>query len=195
MDSVFGICGKDWVIVATDTAVNRSIFTLKDDEDKIMNLNTNKVLAASGEQTDRYQFCNYIQKNLDLQAFRTGVELSVDASAQFMRTELANALRRAPYQVNLLVGGYDHLSGQAKLYWMDYLGTLQQVTKGAHGYAAYFVNSVLDNSFQKDMTLEDGIKAMKQCILELRTRFIIKQPSFVAKVVTKEGISVVNLDA
>ena len=64
MDSIFGICGKDWVIVACDTAVNRSIFTLKHDEDKIMNLNTNKILAASGEQTDRYQFCNYIQKNL-----------------------------------------------------------------------------------------------------------------------------------
>ncbi len=49
MDSVFGICGKDWAIVASDTAVNRSIFTLKDDEDKILNLNLNKVLAASGE--------------------------------------------------------------------------------------------------------------------------------------------------
>jgi 20S proteasome alpha/beta subunit len=125
MDSVFGICGKDWVIVACDTAVNRSIFTLKHDEDKIMNLNTNKVLAASGEQTDRYQFCNYIQKNLQLQAFRTGVELSVEASAQYMRNELAEALRRGPYQVNCLVGGFEHQTGEAKLYWMDYLGTLQ----------------------------------------------------------------------
>ena len=125
MDSVFGICGKDWVIVATDTAVNRSIFTLKDDEDKIMDLNTNKVLGASGEQTDRYQFCNYIQKNPNLQTFRTGIELSVEASAQFMRNELAQALRRGPYQVNCLIGGFEHTTGEAKLYWMDYLGTLQ----------------------------------------------------------------------
>ena len=66
MDSVFGICGKDWVIVAADTAVNRSIFTLKHDDDKILPLNTNKVLAAAGEQTDRYQFCNYIKRNLEL---------------------------------------------------------------------------------------------------------------------------------
>lgn len=64
MDSVFGICGKDWVIVAADTGVNRSIFTLKHDEDKIMSLNSNKVLGASGEQTDRYSFCNFVQKNL-----------------------------------------------------------------------------------------------------------------------------------
>ena len=39
MDSCFGIAGKDWVIIVTDSAVNRSIFTLKHNEDKISNLN------------------------------------------------------------------------------------------------------------------------------------------------------------
>lgn len=193
MDSAFGICGKDWVIVATDTAVNRSIFTLKSDEDKIMDLNSNKVIAVTGEQTDRYQFTNYIQKTLQLEAYRTGVELSVEASAQFMRNELAQALRRGPYQVNSLVAGFEHTTGEAKLYWMDYLGTLQQVTKGAHGYAAYFVNSVLDNDFRHDMTLDQGVVALKKCIVELRERFIIKTPNFVAKAVTKDGIHVISL--
>jgi len=64
MDSAFGICGKDWVIVVTDTAVNRSIFTLKHDDDKIIKINNYKVMAASGEQQDRYQFSNYIMRNL-----------------------------------------------------------------------------------------------------------------------------------
>ena len=64
-----------------------------------------------------------------------------------MRTELAQFLRKSPYNVNVLMGGFDKLEGEARLYWMDYLGTLQRVTKGAHGYGAYFVNSVLDNNF------------------------------------------------
>ena len=50
--------------------------------------------------------------------------------------------------MNLLIGGYDDVEGRAMLYWMDYLGTLQQVNKGAQGYAGYFVNSVLDNHFK-----------------------------------------------
>ena len=49
MDSIFGICGTDWLIIATDTSVNRSIFTLKHDEDKIMVLDSFKILGASGE--------------------------------------------------------------------------------------------------------------------------------------------------
>ena len=76
---------------------------------------------------------------------------------------------------------------------MDYFGALQQVSKGAHGYAGYFVNSVLDNNFQKDMTLEQGIETMKKCIVELRTRFIINQPTFKAKIVTKDGVQLIDL--
>ena len=193
MDSCFGICGKDWVILASDTSVNRSIFTLKHDDDKIMQLNKFKIMAASGEQTDRYQYCNLMMRNLQLMEYRTGFEPDVESTAQFMRTELATALRRAPFQVNVLIGGYDELDGQAKMYWMDYLGTLQQVTKGAHGYAGYFVNSVLDNNYKKDMTLQEGIAALQKCVLELRTRFIINQPVFMAKIVTKDGVQVMQL--
>ena len=77
---------------------------------------------------------------------------------------------------------------------MDYLGTLQQVNKGAQGYAAYFVNSVLDNCFKKDMTIEDGIRACQLCIKELKTRFIINQHGYTAKVVDKDGIRILNLE-
>lgn len=66
MDSVFGIAGKDWVLIVCDTAVNRSIMTLKHNEDKITLLNNYKILGCSGEQTERYNFSNYIKANLAL---------------------------------------------------------------------------------------------------------------------------------
>ena len=86
--------------------------------------------------------------------------------------------------MNLLLGGYEPKEQVAKLYWMDYLGTLQQVTKGAHGYAAYFVNSVLDNNYRYGMSLEEGLETIRLCIVELRSRFIIQQPTYTIKVVT-----------
>ena len=93
------------------------------------------------------------------------------------------------------MGGYDLHEKEAKLYWMDYLGTMQQVTKGAHGYAGYFVNSVLDNQFKTGMTLEQGLEACRQCIKELKQRFIINQPNFVAKIVTADQVQVMPLQA
>ena len=43
------------------------------------------------------------------------------------------------------------------------------------------------------MTLDQGIAAAKDCIKELRTRFMINQHNFMGKVVTKDGIRVVDL--
>jgi 20S proteasome alpha/beta subunit len=67
---------------------------------------------------------------------------------------LADALRRRPFNVNLLM--------------MDYLGTLQQITKkGAHGVLAYSAKSVLDNNYEPDFNLEVRIVAVKRCVVEL----------------------------
>ena len=45
---------------------------------------------------------------------------------------MAAALRKSPFQVNVVIAGYDEEDG-ASLYWLDYLGTLQKVGKGAQG--------------------------------------------------------------
>ena len=81
MDSTFGIAGMDWVLIVSDTAVNRSIFTLKHDEDKILQLNKYKMVGLSGDQSNRALFGKFIQANLALKEFSTGHELGVDATA------------------------------------------------------------------------------------------------------------------
>ena len=76
---------------------------------------------------------------------------------------------------------------------MDYLGSLQKVSKGAQGYASYFVSSVLEEHFRADMTLAEGRACIDDCIKELRTRFIISHPSFIMKIITKDGVKVETL--
>ena len=196
MDSIFGICGDDWVIVCADSNINRSIFCLKHNEDKIEQINQFKVMGTAGDQADTSKFSNLMCRNLQLEELRTGHEPGVEATANFLRSEIDQSFRQrgsGPYMVNCLLGGYDVHEKEAKLFWLDYIGTLQQVTKGAHGYAGYFVNSVLDNHYKSGMSLDEGIEACKKCVLELKTRFIMNQSGFVAKIVTKDGIQVMPL--
>jgi 20S proteasome alpha/beta subunit len=40
---------------------------------------------------------------------------------------------------------------------MDYMGTLQQVNYGAHGYASYFVSSIMANSYTNELNLEQAV--------------------------------------
>ena len=147
-------------------------------------------MGIAGETCDRERFASYIQRNLDWYKYKNGYELDLEATAEFTRSELAYAIRNGPFNVNLLIGGYDEKAEKAKLYWLDYFGTLQEVKKGAHGYANYFTSSVLDNNYKKDMTLEEGLLCIEGCIKELRTRFLLSQPGFVVKIVTKDGTEI-----
>ena len=151
-------------------------------------------MAISGETCDRERFASYIQRNLAWYKYKNGYELDLESTAEFTRSELAYAIRHGPFQVNMLIGGYDSTQEKARLFWLDYMGTMQEVKKGGHGYAGYFTSSVLDNNYKKDMTLEEGIECIKDCVKEMQTRFLLSQPKFVMKIVTKDGTKVETIE-
>lgn len=70
MDTVIGIRGQDFAMVATDRYACSSILRYKDDEDKILIVDKDKLLALSGEVGDRVQFGEYIRKNVHLYRIR-----------------------------------------------------------------------------------------------------------------------------
>jgi len=179
------------LFLAADSATARSIVLMKENEDKIMHLDSHKLLAASGPSGDREHFTEFIQRNMELYELRQGHSLSSHAAAHFIRGELATALRSNPYQVNLLLGGYDKDEGPA-LYFMDYMASLQKLDFACQGYAGYFVLSILDRHYKKGMNLEEGLAVLQLCLEQLKTRFVLNGVSFVIKVVTKDGITVLD---
>lgn len=53
MDTIFAIRGDDWVILAADCSAQFSIVRLKDDEDKLVQIDSSKVLATAGDTASR----------------------------------------------------------------------------------------------------------------------------------------------
>lgn len=192
MDSTFALVGDGFVIVSADASAARSILVFKHDEDKIMALDSHKLLVGAGVPADTSAFNEYISKNLKLYELNNDVKLGTQATANYMRNELATALRKGPYQTNILLGGHDSVDGTS-LYTMDMYAYLSKVNFGAHGYAANFILSVFDRDWKKGMNLEEGLEVVRKCIHELKTRFLISQPVFVIKVVDHNGVKVVTL--
>ncbi|KAF3529910.1 hypothetical protein DY000_02041935 [Brassica cretica] len=190
MECVLGLVGKGFAILLH-----------KNNEDKIMLLDSHKLVAASGEPGDLsnlgVQFTEYVQKNVSLYKFRNGIPLTTAAAANFTRGELATALRKLsfasvrpsvknPYSLNILMAGYDNESG-ASLYYIDYIATLHKVDKGAFGYGSYFSLSTMDRHYRSDMSVEEAIELVDKCILEIRSRLVVAPPNFVIKIVDKDG--------
>merc|ERR1712137_441165 len=165
--------------------------------DKITELTSHSAMAVSGPNCDLVYFTHYIAKNLQLyELANDGTKLSTHAQANFARGELATALRKGPYQVNVLLGGYDAGKdgnpGSSSLYYLDYFGALHKVKHGAQGYAQYFCSSIFDKECTDIMTEESAIKVVEMCIKEMQTRFMLSQPNFIMKKVDKEGVSVIS---
>ena len=186
-EALFGIVGKDFVLLAADRNAARSIVQYKADEDKLTELDQYKLLGATGPTGDRNNFCEYIQKNMTLYELRSGVSLSTHAAANYTRNQLAEALRQNPYQVSLLLGGWDKTAGPS-MYYMDYLGSMHQMKIAAHGYASYFALSIMDRYWKEDMTVDEAMDLLRKCIDELKTRFILSLQEFKIKIVSKDGI-------
>ena len=76
---------------------------------------------------------------------------------------------------------------------MDYLAALAKVNFSAQGYSAYFVLSVMDRVWKPNMSVEEGIQVIKQCIHELNTRFLVNQPVFIVKIVDANGTRILSI--
>ncbi|TMW62164.1 hypothetical protein Poli38472_009657 [Pythium oligandrum] len=199
-ESIFGLVGKDFVLLAVDAKAARSILVYKDDEDKTTALDSHKLLAATGPQSDRVGFSEYIQKNMKLYELRNGVTLNGAATANYVRGELARFLRKSPYQVNLLIGAVDEEATPdsmntfvPSLHWIDYLGSMVKVNFGIHGYGSNFCLSIFDREWKPDLSLDEAVKIMKMCHNELEQRFLVRNGQWIFKVVDANGIRVLDV--
>jgi 20S proteasome subunit beta 4 len=189
MECVFGMVGDGFALVVADTSQVQSIVVQKTNEDKIMVLDSHKLLGCTGESGDRVQFSEFIQKNILLYQYRNGIPLSTSAAANFTRGELATALRKSPYQVNMMLAGWDKHDGPS-LYYLDYISTLHKLEKGGMGYGAYFILSLMDRYYEKNMSLDKALQLVYKCIDEVRNRLVVAPPNFVIKIVDKDGARV-----
>jgi len=117
-----------------------------------------------------------------------GFELSTHASANYARRELARSLRsRNPYNVNMLIAGYDKQKGPS-LYFMDYLSALVELPFAIHGYGSFFGLSICDKYYKKDMNEVEAMDLLNKIILEIQKRFMVNLPSFHVRIIDNNGI-------
>jgi 20S proteasome subunit beta 4 len=121
-----------------------------------------------------------------LYSYRNGVDMSTKAVANLTRKELATALRKSPYHTNLLIAGWDEHCGPS-LYWCDYLATMHSQNIAGNGYGSYFVLSLFDKMWKKDLSQEDALEMMKKGVKEVKARLVTAPPKYIVKVIDKDG--------
>jgi len=99
------------------------------------------------------------------------------------------------------------------MYYMDYLGSMHKMDFAAQGYGSnftlrfdnsfislltfsltFYFYSIFDKYYKKGMDLEGGKEVIQKCIKELKKRFLINAPNYIAKIITKDGIEVIEMN-
>lgn len=192
-DCVFGIVGKDFVIIASDRSVNRSVLKIQDCDEKLTTLSDNILIGVSGldDVSSRKGFSKLIKGESEYYYYRYNNRLNTYETANFTRSVLANNIRKGGDLANCLIAGFEN--NEPSLYWLDYLGSLQKVTRGCQGYCSYFLNGLLDNCYKKvnniflnqDFTFNEAFTCVSDCIREMKTRFVLNTIDFTVKVIDK----------
>jgi len=186
-DAIIGFVGADFAMIATDMNAGRSIMVLNHENEKIMELDSHKLLGVGGDPADCVQEPQNFQKNVALSYYKNNVPLSTHAVANYMRGEKSANLRKGMKVVDMLLAGYDEDVGPS-LFFLDYLASMQKLDKGAHGYCGFFCNSLLDAHWKPGMTVDEALQLMQLCAAEMKRRFSIAMPKWNIKIVDKDGI-------
>ncbi|XP_030383671.1 probable proteasome subunit beta type-2 [Scaptodrosophila lebanonensis] len=188
METLLGIKGRDFVMLAADTTHARSIVVMKHDQNKIHQVSDNLMISTMGESGDTEQFTEFISKNIALYKMRNGYDLSPRSAAHFTRKNLAEYLRsRTPYQVFMFVAGYDAQEGP-ELVFIDYLANAKALNHGGHGYGSMFTASIFDRYWHPNITQDEAYEVLKKCVQEIQKRLIVNLNNFNVMVVDPNGV-------
>jgi 20S proteasome subunit beta 4 len=140
MECIIGLVGGDYAMIAADMNAGRSIMVFNQEADRIMEMDSHKLLGVCGDPADCVNEPEFFQKNLNLYALRNAEKkLSTHATANYMRGEKSANLRKGMKQVDMLLCGFDEGKGPS-LYFIDYLASMQKLNVAGHGYGGMFVN-------------------------------------------------------
>ena len=134
MECIIGLVGGDYAMIAADMNAGRSIMVFNQEADRIMEMDSHKLLGVCGDPADCVNEPEFFQKNLNLYALRNAEKkLSTHATANYMRGEKSANLRKGMKQVDMLLCGFDEGKGPS-LYFIDYLASMQKLNVAGHGY-------------------------------------------------------------
>ncbi|CAG9132446.1 unnamed protein product [Plutella xylostella] len=181
---LIGVQCEHFVMIAADQTNIQSVVLVKDGRQD--HRRHERRLRRHG------QFSQFVIRNLALYRLRNGYPLGTAAAVHFVRRKQAELLGKgAPYQLNLLIGGYCEREGPL-LYFVDFLSSSHCLGYAAHGLGGVLCASILDRYYRITMNEKEAYNLLVMCVKEIQKRLMIQLPKFQVSMVNKDGIKCLN---
>ncbi|XP_017847781.2 probable proteasome subunit beta type-2 isoform X1 [Drosophila busckii] len=189
MDSILGIKGKDFVLLAADTTLIKSFFIINNDQSKIRSINKYNVICVASADGDALQLVEFVEKNAKLYEIRSGYAMSTKTLSHFARNRLVrNLSRKAGTVISLLVAGCDPIE-EPRLYHIDAQGAEHKLNFCSIGMSNVVCASIFRMMWRPNLTYSEALAILKRCIAEIQKRMALNLVSFDIILIDKDGIA------
>ncbi|XRO76782.1 archaeal proteasome endopeptidase complex subunit beta [Methanocaldococcus sp. 10A] len=184
-----GLICDDAVILATDKRASMGNLIADKNAKKLYKIDDYIALTIAGSVGDAQAIVRLLTAEAKLYKMRTGKNISPLACATLL-SNILHSNRYFPFLTQLIIGGYDLLEG-AKLFSLDPLGGMnEEKTFTATGSGSPIAYGVLEAGYDRDMSVEEGIKLAIKALKSAMERDTFSGNGISLAVITKEGVKI-----
>lgn len=148
-------------------------------------------VLADGIREDPYQ-CNCIIGGVDIPSKMLSLKAETTSLTDNTKSHVPEAEGSSSSSSNS--NEAEEVKATPHLYFLDYLGTLCELPFAAQGYCGYLLYGLWDSMWKKNMSYDDGIRMLLASIKQMHKRFPISQKTYIAKIITKDGIRRIDIE-
>lgn len=186
MDILFGVAGRDYVILATDTMYRNNILVSKDDHRKCREISNRSAVVFGGNQGDCDRVVQGVLEELKYENIANELPLSEKVFSSALQLKIHGKLRQNPVEVTCIVGGIT--DGPGQLFMVDQYGACSSYKYMASGYGAPFFLTRMQMSHTEEMSMEETISLIKEVHEGVKKRLVLNYGNLHFCAITKEGI-------
>ncbi len=184
--TTLGLVCEDGVVLATEKRATKGHMISHKDTKKLFKITDNIGLNIAGLVGDGQALSRYLSSEVELYELKRNKDISVEATTTLL-SNIMMGRRMMPYYVGLVLGGVDP-EGTGKVYSIDALGGAISDEYVAEGSGSQFVYGVLEDHYNKEMTIDEGVELAVLSLLVSSSRDSASGDGVnVAKITPEEG--------
>jgi proteasome beta subunit len=183
-----GLKTKEAVILAADKRASQGYFVAHKKVKKIVKIDDHIALTTAGLVADAQVLASHLSIIARRHKLEYGTPISVKSLASFLALIL-NANKYFPYEVQLLLGGYDD---EPRLFAFTWFGDFFEEEYTVTGSGSPVAAGVLEDGYSESLTTDEAIKLAVAAVRSAIKRDVFTGEAIDVAVISSEGIKMLS---
>lgn len=149
-----GLKLRDSVVIAADKRASQGYFIAHKKVRKIVKIDDHIVMSIAGLVADAQILASQLQYLARRHRYEEGTPISVRTLVSYLGL-LLNTYKYFPFEVQLIVGGYDT---ESRLYAVQWFGDYIEENYTVTGSGSPIAVGLIESRYSPDMSVEDAVK-------------------------------------